>query len=55
MTTEKQIKLRIEPDLHSWLKDEADRNRRSMSAEIVLLIEAARDRQQQADGGRRHD
>lgn len=52
------ITLRLPRELHVWLKHSAAEARRSMSAQTLLILEHARDRQQsdapRAKGGRRH-
>jgi len=36
--TDAQLRIRIPPDVKSWLEQEAARNLRSMSAEIVIIL-----------------
>jgi len=38
--------LRIQADLREWLKKTAESNRRSMNAEITVLIERAKAKQE---------
>ena len=39
--------LRIQADLREWVKKTAESNRRSMNAEITVLIEQAKEKQEQ--------
>ncbi|MFT8480340.1 Arc family DNA-binding protein [Gluconobacter oxydans] len=36
--TDPQMKIRLPPDLHAYVKRRAQQERRSMNSEIVLLI-----------------
>lgn len=36
--TDPQMKIRLPPDLHTYLKQRAQQERRSMNSEIILLI-----------------
>ncbi|WP_415483605.1 Arc family DNA-binding protein [Acetobacter papayae] len=36
--TDPQMKIRLPPDLHAYMKRRAWRERRSMNSEIILLI-----------------
>ena len=38
--------IRISDSLRQWLQQRADKNRRSLHAEVVLQLELARDREQ---------
>ena len=33
------ITLRLEPDIHSWLREQAHRNYRTMTGEIIARLE----------------
>ncbi|WP_366946486.1 Arc family DNA-binding protein [Nevskia sp.] len=37
-----QLKVRLPPDLLSWLKDSAERNQRSQNGELVSLLRRAK-------------
>lgn len=39
--TEKLL-LRLPPDLKAWLKDEAEKNRRSLNSEVLMILEGYR-------------
>lgn len=51
--------LRLPPELRQWLKDTADKNRRAMNSEVLIILEAERQRQRasrrQTTEGCRHD
>lgn len=36
-----QLKLRIPPELHSWLKRQADQNQRSLNGEAIFVLRQA--------------
>jgi len=40
--TSKEFHLRLPKDLHQWFKDEANRQRRSANAEMLMALEAWR-------------
>ncbi len=45
MRTDVQFKIRIPPELKQWLEREAERNLRSVTAEIVLSVRERKERQ----------
>jgi hypothetical protein len=49
---DEQTNLRIPKDLKAWLKHEAERSRRSVTAEIVTRLEKSRNDQLQKDENR---
>jgi hypothetical protein len=42
----RQANLRFSPEMKDWLRARADANRRSLTAEVQLICEAERDREQ---------
>jgi len=42
----RQANLRFSPDLKDWLRARADANRRSLTAEVQLICEAERAREE---------
>ena len=41
-TDTEKLLLRLPPDLKAWLKDEAEKNRRSLNSEILMILEKCR-------------
>lgn len=50
MTIQKQFKLNIPEEVKAWLSQEAERNMRSQTAEIVLALKEKMGRQQNRKG-----
>lgn len=48
------LSVRLPRSLYMQLKQQAESNRRSLSAEIVYRLETSRDQQQATQGGRQH-
>ncbi|QPS09657.1 MULTISPECIES: Arc family DNA-binding protein [Delftia] len=48
--SEVQTNLRLPVELKSWLQEQAESARRSLTAEVVLRLEESRKKQQEAKG-----
>lgn len=51
MDTESRMTVRLPADLYEWLKNDAERNRRSLNAQVVEILDMHRRQTEKAQQG----